>query len=86
MHNPNARIIAKWLFTEIICRHGVFGEVKVNGGPKFRGNELVDELGKFGIKRLVISPYNAKANGGIEVGHKPFIAALITLTLGRKKP
>jgi hypothetical protein len=36
----------------------------------------------YNIKRIVISPYNAKANGIIERGHKPIINALIKITKG----
>jgi hypothetical protein len=36
----------------------------------------------YGIKRVVISPYNAKANGIIEKNHKPVINALTKITKG----
>jgi hypothetical protein len=34
----------------------------------------------YDIKRVVISPYNIKANGMIERGHKPVIDALAKIT------
>jgi hypothetical protein len=34
----------------------------------------------YGIKRVVISPYNAKANRMIERGYKPVINALAKMT------
>jgi len=83
MKNPTAAMIAKWVFEDIICRHGLVGEMKVDGGPEFRGPFLA-ALEKYAIHRLVISPYNAKGNGGIERGHQAFIAALKTLTDGGK--
>jgi hypothetical protein len=36
----------------------------------------------YDIKRVVISPYNAKVNGMIERGHKPVINALIKIIKG----
>ena len=86
MKNPTAEKVAKWVFEDIICRHGLVGELKVDGGAEFKGEELVEMLKKYEIKRLVISPYNAKGNGGIERGHQAFISALLTLTDGGKRP
>jgi hypothetical protein len=34
----------------------------------------------YNIKRVVISPYNAKVNGMIKRGHKPVINALAKMT------
>jgi hypothetical protein len=36
----------------------------------------------YGIKRVIISPYNVKANGIIERGHKSIINALVKMTKG----
>jgi hypothetical protein len=36
----------------------------------------------YSIKRVVISPYNIKANGMIEKGHKSIINTLIKMTKG----
>jgi hypothetical protein len=36
----------------------------------------------YGIKRVIISSYNIKANGMIERGHKPVINALAKMTKG----
>ena len=57
------------MFEDIICRHGLVGELKVDGGAEFKGEELVKILKKYEIKRLVISPYNVKGNSSIERGH-----------------
>jgi hypothetical protein len=84
MGEPNSKKIAEFLF-EIICRHGVFGRVSVDGGKEFK-QSVIDELKRLGVKRVVISAFNSKANGAIEVGHQPFIRALIALTEGGKKP
>jgi hypothetical protein len=36
----------------------------------------------YGIKRVVISPYNVKANEIIEKGHKSVINTLVKMTKG----
>ena len=84
MFNPKAQQIAKWFFNEVVCRHGITPQVKVDGGPEFR-HQFNMALQKYGMHRIVISPYNAKGNGAIERGHKPFLQALIALTEGGKK-
>ena len=57
------------MFEDIIYKYGLVRELKVNGGAEFKGEELVKILKKYEIKRLIISPYNAKGNGDIECGH-----------------
>ena len=84
MGTPTSAKVAKFIWEDIICRHGVFGKMKVDGGSEFKG-AVIKCLRKYGIKRVQISAYNSKANGMIEGGHKPIIAALIALTQGGKK-
>jgi hypothetical protein len=85
LKNPTSKKIAKFIWEEIICRHGLFGQLKVDGGPEFKG-AVIQELNKLGINRIVISAYNSKANGMAERGHQPIVQALIALTMGGKKP
>lgn len=82
MKNPTSKKVAKFLW-EIICRHGVFFEVKVDGGSEFQG-QVILELQKLGVHRRQISAYNSKGNGMIERGHQPLINALLALTEGGK--
>jgi hypothetical protein len=63
----------------VICRHGLFGRLIVDGGPEFRG-EVIELLRKRDIRRIVVSPYHAQSNGMIERGHKPIVDALAKLT------
>jgi RNase H-like domain found in reverse transcriptase/Integrase zinc binding domain len=85
LKNPTSKKIAKFIWEEIVCRHGLFGQLKVDGGSEFKG-AVIQELNKLGINRIVISAYNSKGNGMIERGHQPIIQALIALTMGGKKP
>jgi len=81
MFNPTAAKIADFIHNDVICRHGVFGEIKMDGGPEFKG-AVIKSLSRRDIKVRTISAYNSKANGMIERGHKPLTAALIALTAG----
>lgn len=84
MKNPTSKKIAKFIYNDIICRHGVFGHIRLDGGPEFKG-AVIKELNRLGIRRTTISAYNSKANGMIERGHQPIIVALIALTKRGKK-
>src|SRR5271169_3379589 len=76
-----SRAVAKFLWEDVVCRHGIFGQLIVDGGPE--NKDIVDEFAKiYGISRVVISAYNAKANGMIERGHKPVVDALAKMTAG----
>jgi hypothetical protein len=41
---------------------------------------IVQFITDYSIKRVIISPYNAKANGMIEKDHKSIINALAKMT------
>jgi hypothetical protein len=60
--------VTKFIYNEIICRHGVFGKLKVNGDSEFKKN-VITELKKLGIARTVISAYNIRANSIIKHGY-----------------
>jgi hypothetical protein len=71
--------IAKFLWEEVVCRHGCFGRLVVDGGPENKG--FVEEFTRrYRIQRVQISAYHPQANGMIERGHKPIIEALARMT------
>jgi hypothetical protein len=77
----DSRSVAAFLYEDLICRHGVFQRLVVDGGPENKA--LVDELAKrYGIRRLVVSAYHPQANGMVERGHKPIVDALSKMTHG----
>ncbi|KAF0330592.1 pol protein [Colletotrichum asianum] len=82
--NVNSRMMAKFIWEDVICRHGIYGLLTVDGGPENKG--FVKKLNRvYGGRRLVISAYNSKANGLVEKGHQPLIHALMTWSdFGRK--
>ena len=75
-------MIAAFIWEDIICRHGLFGELRVDGGRENMG-EVIRLLSEYDVRRIVISPYNSKANGQVERGHRPISDALIAMTRGR---
>ena len=79
--NANADLVAQFLWEDVVCRHGIFGRLVVDGGSENKG--LVKEFTtRYGIKRVQISPYHPQANGMVERGHKPIVDALSKMTNG----
>jgi hypothetical protein len=78
MFNTTAVKIADFIHNNIICRYKVFGEIKMDRGPKFKG-AVMKSLSRRDIKMRTISAYNSKANRMVKQGHKPLTAALIAL-------
>jgi hypothetical protein len=76
--SKEAKGIADFIWQDIICRHGLFWKLVVDGGTENMG-EVVDLLNKVEIRRIQISAYNAKANGMIERGHGPIKNALFKI-------
>jgi hypothetical protein len=81
MNKNDSKSMAAFLYEDVICRHGVFERLIVDGGPE--NKLLVKDLAKkYGIHRLVVSSYHPQANGMIERGHKPLVDALAKMTGG----
>ena len=73
--------VARFIYEDIICRHGCFGRLVIDGGPE--NKKLVETLTqKYRIKRLIVSAFHPQANGMVERGHTPVKDALSKLTLG----
>ena len=67
--------VAKFISEDLLCRHGTFERLVVDGGPE--NKSLIDELtDRFSIKKIKVSAYNPQANGMIERGHKPIVDGL----------
>src|SRR5277367_1760875 len=68
LKNENGKTIGIWIFEDIICRWGCIVEIVTdNGGPYKAAIAWLEQ--KYGIKGIIISPYNSKANGRIERPH-----------------
>ena len=67
--NNNSAEVSRFLWKDVICRHGIFRRLIVNGGPE--NKDLTAKLmAKYNIRRVVISVYHSQANGLVEVRHR----------------
>ena len=77
----NSTTISKFLWEEVVCRHGCFRKLVIDGRLENKG--LVKEFTRlYGIKRVQVSAYHPPANGMIERGHRPIVEALARMTDG----
>jgi hypothetical protein len=68
VREESGKVIASWLFEDIICRWGCIREIVTdNGGPYRSAVAWLEQ--KYGIKGIRISTYNSKANGKVERPH-----------------
>ena len=58
--------------------------LKIDNKSKFKDN-IIKKLNKLGIKRIIISSYNSKANRIIKRSYRSLIKALISLIISSKK-
>jgi hypothetical protein len=71
----DSKTVSKFLWEDVICRHGMFQRLVVDQGPENKAF-TAEMMQRFNIKRVEISAYHPQANGMIEVGHKPVVNAL----------
>jgi len=73
--------IAKFLYEDVICRHGLFQKLVVDGGPE---NKAITETlaDRYGIRRVVVSSFHPEANGLVERGHAPIVNSLSKMSGG----
>jgi len=77
----HSKHVARFLYKELICRHGCFRKLVSDGGKENK-KKTRKLLMKYLIKHVIVSPYNPQANGMIERGHQPIVDALSKLTNG----
>jgi hypothetical protein len=65
--NKQAETIATFVVDEIICRHGVPGEIVTDQGREFINQLLRYITKKVSIKHIMTSPYHPQANGQANV-------------------
>lgn len=74
-----AKLVAKFLWEDVICRHSIFGRLIVDGGAENKA-ETIELLQRLGIKRAVDSAYHPQTNEIIERVHKPIVDALTKMS------
>lgn len=73
--------MAKFLFKDVVTRHGCSGKVACDGGPE--NNKCTkDLLAKYRIPRIVVSAYSPMTNGMIEHGHQTTLNSVFKLNSG----
>jgi transposase InsO family protein len=66
----SSQAVAKFIFEEIIVRHGCPKRIVNDGGGENKG-EVIQLLEKMGVTQIVVSAYHPQGNGMVERGHKP---------------
>jgi hypothetical protein len=78
----NSATISKFLWEEIFCQYDVIGIVVTDNGPEVQ-KAFEHLMEKSGIPQVKISPYNSRANGGVERDHYIIRKALIKACEGK---
>ena len=71
----NAKEVAKFIYEDIVCRHGCPQRIVLNRGSK-NLNLMKDLLEHYRIKRMVVSAFHPQANGLVEWGHDSVVNSL----------
>ncbi len=73
--------VAKFLWEEVVCRHGCFRRLVVDRGPENK-RHVEAFMKKYGIEWVQVSAYHLAANGMVERGHKSIVDTLAKMTEG----
>ena len=73
--NADSKSVAKFLFEDVICRHGCPRRIVMDGGSE---NKKVTKslLKHYRIKQIDISAYHPQSNGLVERGHDTIVNSL----------
>ena len=75
IRNANSKNVAKFIYEEVICRHGCPLRIVLDGGSE-NMDLTKDLLEHYRIKRTVVSAYHPQANGLVERGHDSIVNSL----------
>ena len=76
LEKATAENVAKFVFEEIICRHGTPKIILTDQGSHFK-NKMLDELcNNFGIKHKLSSPYHPQTNELVERFNRTLVTML----------
>lgn len=68
LKNKKAKTVARFLWTQILCRYGAIAQIVTDNGPELMGAFAI-LVRRYKINHIHISEYNSKANGVVERGH-----------------
>ena len=80
----DSKAVKDFIWDKLIWTHGMPGLLIVDGGPEFK-KEVKTVCEELGIRRIVVSAYNPRANGIVEGGHFSLASTLAKLTNGTGK-
>ena len=73
-----ARNVAKFLYEDVICRHGCPRRIIIDGGSENKSVAKV-LLERYRVQRTVVSAYHPQSNGLVERGHDAVVNSLQVL-------
>jgi len=79
----NSKSVAKFLYEDVICRHGCPLKIVLDGGSENKG-EVTKALAAYGVDKVSISAYHPQANGLVERGHDVIVNSLAKYSKGRR--
>jgi hypothetical protein len=71
----NSSNVAKFLYEDVICRHGCPRHIVLDGGRE-NLDLTKDLIDRYHIKGTVVSAFHPQANGLVERGHDPIVNSL----------
>ncbi len=78
----SSRSVADFLLEDVICRHGCFGNLIIDGESENKGTVALFAK-RYKVKRVVVSADHPHANRMIERSDKPIVDALSKMSDGR---
>lgn len=81
MRTLSYRVVADFLWEDVICCHGCFGKLIIHGSSENK-NAVAELDQRYGVIKVVVSAYHPQANGMIELGCKPIVDALLKMSDG----
>jgi hypothetical protein len=85
VRNADAKSTVKFIYEDIICRHGCPGEILTDRGTHFNNQLLHELLQKFEVPHRMSTPYHPQTNGLVERFNRTLIEALAKTTTSHIK-
>ena len=80
----DAKTTARFIYEEIICRHGAVEILHSDRGTEFINETITHLTRKFGIKHSKSTPYYPQANGQVERFNRTLVNSLRKMTEGQR--
>lgn len=74
----NSTLITQFLWENVICRHGIFGQFIIDDKRKNKA-KIIKLIQHLEIKRLIVSTFHPQANKIVECKYKPIVNTFIKI-------